>query len=252
MTADHPSIETVADYRAGLLPEHEQAAVSAHVVSCVDCTAASEAVDEVVSLLTATSSAPLPMPPDVAARLDGALRDAGHEQSGTVVPMGRSSAPSAQRRPRWALPLVAAAAAVVAVTAISFENLDPLGGGSQAEDASSADSVAEGALGEAGGARAEPGPEQQDHVAGDDKTSPLRDSLNPSNVAPFAEMVTRKGARVPAVPKSCAPVRVPERQIVAAARWNNARAIVLVDREHRRVSVFDCETASRQFYTGKY
>jgi regulator of extracellular matrix RemA (YlzA/DUF370 family) len=45
---------------------------------------------------------------------------------------------------------------------------------------------------------------------------------------------------------------VPEHQIVAAARWNNARAIVLVDRKHRRVSVFDCETAATQFYTGKY
>ena len=200
MTADHPSIETVADYRAGLLPEHEQAAVSAHVVSCVDCTAASEAVGEVVSLLTASSSAPLPMPPDVAARLDAALRNAGHEQSDTVVPIGRASTPSAPRRPRRALPLLAAAAAVVAVTAVAFENLDSLGGGSQAEDASSADSAAAGSPGEAGGARAESAPDQQDHASGDTKTSSVLDSLNPSTVAPFAERVTKRGARVPAVP----------------------------------------------------
>ena len=252
MTADHPSIDTVADYRAGLLPDHEQAAVSAHVASCVDCTAASEAIDEVLSLLTASSSAPVAMPPDVAARLDGALRDAGQERSGTVVPLDRSSASSAPRRPRRALPLLAAAAAVVAVAAVAFENLDPLGGGPQSEDASSAASVAEGALGEAGGARAEPDPEQQDHASANANDFSLPDSLNPSNVEPFAEMITRRGARVPAVPKNCAPIRVPERLVVAAARWNNARAIVLVDRKQQRVSVFDCETASRQLYTGRY
>jgi negative regulator of sigma E activity len=100
----------------------------AHVAGCAVCTADLESLRGVRDILR--SLPPVPMPADVAARIDAALR-AAREPAGDVIPLK----PISTGRPaRWRSFPYAAAAAVVAVLALgvgAVEGLSHMNGGSK-------------------------------------------------------------------------------------------------------------------------
>ncbi|MGH3496407.1 MAG: hypothetical protein ACRDP1_02945 [Nocardioidaceae bacterium] len=116
-TAAHPDLDTLADLAADApLDAQVRTAAQAHVGNCDACSARLAALADLPTVLANASVEP--MPASVAQALQVTLRHAVDERadgtrSGTVVPL-------ASRRRRWVPALVAAAAAVVAVGAISL------------------------------------------------------------------------------------------------------------------------------------
>lgn len=137
---DHPSRDTLADAAEGLLEPDAAAVVDAHTAGCADCRAELAAFSEVGTVL---AGVPAPtMPPEVAARLGAALaaEQAAREVSPVLraVPGSGPDAPPVPRHPygtrrrlhpslnrfgedlrkvspgrRWAMPVLAAAAAAL-------------------------------------------------------------------------------------------------------------------------------------------
>ena len=159
---DHLNPDTLADYAEGLLPEGLAADVAHHLAECTDCRTTQEALVEVSTLLTAYAD-PGPMPPDVADRLDAALRSAAAEDAApagpdepaaaaTVVPLG-GRRPGAPRTP-WSSKVLQIAAVLVLLAAVTAVGVSALGGGNtgstsagSAAKGTARDSSAEGAVG---------------------------------------------------------------------------------------------------------
>lgn len=266
MTANHPTIDTVADYRAGLLPASAQASVGAHLDGCAECAAASDAVAEVSRLLADSAADAVPMPADVVSMIDRALLAAPRERTSEVVPLNRPSTAAAGPAPRRSWPLLAAvaAAAAVVVGGAAIANSDLFD--STAESSAASDTSVERATApsDAAGGQAE-GPgggaldggaagDQQDHLNGKHQAAaPSRlQSLLPSNLSAYATGITRSSGQVTPVRKTCAPVRVPEGDVVSGVRWRGAPAILLVDTAKRVAEVYDCGTASKVLFRTDY
>lgn len=98
-----PDIDVLADLSANLLSPAEERSVRAHVDGCPDCTRVLQALDQVGSQLRWLP--PIPMPVDVAARIDAALA-----QERNVISLTRHRD---RRRGRQQLLGVAAAGLVV-------------------------------------------------------------------------------------------------------------------------------------------
>jgi len=282
VTADHPSIETIADHLAALLPPEQQASVAAHLSDCADCTAAAEAVDDVSRLLAQTGAETVPMPAGVAAELDEALRSAGeqraaHEavgQGATVVPLGRCAPAETPRRSRRSWPLlVAAAAAVVAVGTVVISDLDLSPGGSAdssvARDALTNPASAGGASAggaSAGGASADPAQgagapasAAESELNSDNETDssaaparPRLTRLSPASLPRYAAGLTRASTQDVPVSRRCAPAPAPAGDVISTVRWKGAPATVVVDAEARQAAVLDCETASTVLFRTGY
>lgn len=261
MTADHPTIETIADYRAGLLQPQHHALVSAHLSGCADCTAASNAVEEVSTLLAEASTDPVPMPEAVAARLDAVLRQAGADRADThgadtVVPLERRATAAAlqpTRRRAWPL-LAAAAAALIVVGTVVIDDLDLSPGGSAessvAGKAAAEDAASDGDAGAtAGGGSAESdGPKKA--APGQHRLQPL----SPRRLPGYAENLSRSQAPESAslVADRCSKVSVPAGDVASVARWEGSPAVIVVDPEARTATVFDCATGSVVLFRTKY
>lgn len=269
MTADHPTVETIADYRAGLLRPPHQDSVLAHLSGCADCTAADQAVAEASAILADASADVVPMPADVATRLDEALRQAGAEradaaQGATVVPLDRrapSEASQRSRRRTWPL-LAAAAVAVVAVGTVVIDDLDLSPGGSAdssvAADAP-ADDVADDAPGDPapGAGVPESAAESELNSANetDNSAAPSRSRLtrlSAASLPKYAEGLTLASPAQYQVADRCAPAPAPPSDVVATVRWRGAPATLVVDRVARQATVLDCETASTVLFRTGY
>lgn len=107
MTEDeHPHLEAVADYSAGLLDGEQADAVGSHVAACHHCQARADELADVSRILAA---APTPqLPPGVAARIDEALAGASAGVRRDTV--GVSPSPHRKFRSLW---LSSAAACLV-------------------------------------------------------------------------------------------------------------------------------------------
>lgn len=145
---DHPSRDTLADAAEGLLDPEATAVVDAHVAGCPDCRQQAAAFSEVRRVL---ASAPPPvMPPGVVRRLAGlvAAEQSAREVSPLLpsVPGSGPDAPPVPRHPygtarrlhpslgrfgqdgrdavsparRWAVPVLAAAAAALVLGFVAY------------------------------------------------------------------------------------------------------------------------------------
>jgi hypothetical protein len=125
---DHVPVEDLAAYAAGDLDATASVAVEAHVLLCPDCRADVEAVTAATGALRSLD--PVPMPADVAARVDAALAAEARPApatapSATVLPMKRRRGPS--------LAGIAAVAAGVALIGGIAVPLVTHGGGDKAD-----------------------------------------------------------------------------------------------------------------------
>jgi negative regulator of sigma E activity len=116
----HPDLETLAELAdpdsaaSAALADPEAAAVLEHVAGCETCTADLEALRHVRATLRALP--PVPMPPDVAERIDAALR-AASTPTGNIVPLQKRSRAGSQ--PWWRTMPYGAAASVVVILALA-------------------------------------------------------------------------------------------------------------------------------------
>jgi hypothetical protein len=119
MTGGHLTPVVLAEYDEGLLPERRAADVAAHLAHCATCTETHRQLDEVSHRLAA-EPATLPVPPDVAARLDAALAEQRTIPAGAEVgPLRRRTRSIVARRP-WRARMPAVLAAAASVGAIAF------------------------------------------------------------------------------------------------------------------------------------
>jgi hypothetical protein len=134
---DHVPVEDLAAYAAGDLDATASVAVEVHVLLCPDCRADVEAVTAATGALRSLD--PVPMPADVAARVDATLAAEASPApaaaaSATVLPMKRRRGPS--------LAGIAAVAAGVALIGGIAVPLVTHGGGDKA-NSTAADSARE-------------------------------------------------------------------------------------------------------------
>jgi anti-sigma factor RsiW len=117
MTAQHLSIDELADAAEGLLDPDRAAFAESHIAGCADCRAQSEALHEISGMLR--TEPPLSMPEAVARRLndvvaaESALRMDVWKPRPTLGKFGEDL-----KKPptlRWALPALAAAAVAAVV-----------------------------------------------------------------------------------------------------------------------------------------
>jgi hypothetical protein len=124
----HVSAETMARYRQGDLNKRRSSHISTHLAGCDRCSALSQDLGEVTTLLA--SSHPPPMPDDLTARITGAIaaESASRAAAPTAVQAPAARHHRSPRRPRLpriaprvALGGLAAAAAVILVAGGIYE-----------------------------------------------------------------------------------------------------------------------------------
>jgi hypothetical protein len=152
MSGGHLGAVVLAEYDEGLLPDRLAADVAEHLAHCSTCTETHRQLAEVSRRLAAEPAA-LPMPADVASRLDDVLasekQEPARRRTGTITPV----------RPWHArMPAVLAAAATVA--AVAFAGY-VVGTGSGGDDSAgeSQTTVAEGGTDRSSGDAAQPVPD---------------------------------------------------------------------------------------------
>jgi hypothetical protein len=135
MTGGHLGAVVLAEYDEGLLPDRLAADVAEHLAHCSTCTETHRRLAEVSRRLTA-EPATLPMPADVASRLDDALASEKPEparpRTATVTPV-----------PSWRVRMPTVLAAAAAVAAVAFAGYVVGTGGDDGADESRT-TVAEG------------------------------------------------------------------------------------------------------------
>src|SRR5271170_1819265 len=124
----HVSAETMAKYRQGDLNQRRTSHISTHLAGCDRCSALSQDLGGVTTLLA--SAKPPPMPDDLTARITGAIaaesaRRAAAPGAAEVPAAAHHRAPTRPRLPRitpkLALSGLAAAAALVIVAGGLYE-----------------------------------------------------------------------------------------------------------------------------------
>ena len=127
MNTPHPDLETLAELAdaetattavtaAPAELDHDNAAVLEHVAGCEACTADLEALRHVRATLRALP--PVPMPADVAQRLDAALRSANIAAPNVTALQKRSKQRGTTHEPWWRTMPYGAAASVVVIIAL--------------------------------------------------------------------------------------------------------------------------------------
>lgn len=133
MNSEHPDLETLAgiadaDDPAALSPpasaSPDGSAVLDHVAGCAACTADIAAIRDVRETLR--SLPPVPMPPEVATRLEAALL-AAREPVTNITPFTSRAATKTARAARWRTIPLSAAAAVVVLAALVVGGVVGLG-----------------------------------------------------------------------------------------------------------------------------
>lgn len=274
---EHPHADVLADHHARLLAGAEQAAVQRHLAGCPGCQRVVAELDEVSRLLAAEGHRPVTMPASVAARLDGALAEESAQRSDrgaveggehrsvavTSLASRRTSGEPFGRRRVW--PALAAAAAVVVVSAVGFQVMQGQGQGadSAASGGGAQDSVQEG------GAAAAPESDDSSPESGVPSTptdalkaAPEFRSTSRSSVAELTALAralargnTEMAVRARGV---CATPLDDSGNFASAAvpvsliRWQGRPAILQVDVAGHRLVVLDCETARQRLFSTTY
>ncbi len=257
----HPSAEALSDRRSDLLDPHVSRRIDDHVAQCDRCRAQLNALDAAVALLREVGRGRVPMPPDVASRIDTALAAEVRPRT-AVVPMrrgghrdGAASAPtpaSADRHRRRGLILVAAG--TVAVLAIGGVTADRLltGGRTESPTAGRDTSVT----------RDRPGAAKSGDLPTKTPRSPSRgatadaltiDRANFQSIAPIA-ITTGAGASRSSLRCFDAAVRGfnAHSWLSASIDWRGVRAWLLYDAAHSRGVVVDCATGPRIMYQHQF
>ena len=262
---EHPHVDVLADHHDGLLAGDEQEAVQHHLAGCAGCRHLVAQLDEVSRLLAVEGQRPVTMPGSVAARLEGVLAEEAAKSAGSSAQRGdehRSAAvasltsrraPGARSGHRRVWPVLAAAAAVVVVSAVGIQVMQRHGGeglSAGAQNDSVDESVQEGAAAAPEGDS--PASANGDFIA---KAPAFRKSQRAS-VAALARNLAqgnsealdaRSVCSTPALEASAA-----QAGPVSLIRWQGSPALLQVNVAQHRLVVLDCKTASRELFATAY
>lgn len=246
----HPPLDTIADYVAELLPVAEADAVAEHLSGCPRCAADGAAVRQVPAILSGAGHTPLPMPESVKRAVDDALRSESEARASSLVRLAdRRTPPAPAHRSRSRVPLLAAAAAVIAVAGIAgvVRSID------LSPEANSASSSVKQPRSTVGGAQA-----AQPSAASTGAFSTSPRSLSPQNLSSYAAGLSRTQ---PGLDHSstdnlraagCTAPHTQPTDLVTVANWRGGPAVVVVSPTTRRVSVLDCASAVTVLYSTSY
>lgn len=249
MTTDHPSLDAIADYCGGALADTQAAdALGAHLSQCEGCAAAAATIDDVSVDLAAAAADPVTMPLSVRKRIDDALvRERAGVSAVSLQDRRLTPSPAPRSGTKWRLLAAAAVAVAVAGYAGVTSGLGNSGSDKQASSAAS-DRVANAAAG------GRPATEGSAPASGAISAAPAPRALTPKTLPRYASRVVegtandglgeaQLGARCPA---ASTPMKG---QVVRTDRWRGSRALVVVRPTVRRVTVFDCRSASVLYST---
>jgi hypothetical protein len=257
----HPSADALSDRRSDLLDPDVSRRIDDHVARCDRCRAQLDALDAAVGRLRDVGRDLVPMPPDVASRIETALA-AEVRQRAAVVPMRRSDQPdraadesgpaAADRHRRRSLILVAAG--TVAVLAIGGVTADRFltGGRTGTPTAGSDSSVTRNRPGAAkSGQLPTKTPRSLSGGAANDALA--IDRANFESIAPIA-ITTGAGAGRSSLRCFGAAVRGYNAHswLSASVDWRGVRAWLLYDPAHSRGVVVDCATGPRIMYQHQF
>ncbi|MBA2697474.1 MAG: hypothetical protein H0U61_01725 [Nocardioidaceae bacterium] len=266
---DHPPVDRLADHHEGLLAGDAQATVQSHLAGCSDCQRLLAQLDDVPQLLADEGSRPVTMPSSVAARLEGALAEEAAKRTDRSAHQGDDQpraavssltsrrAPGARSAHRRVWPVLAAAAAVVVVSAVGIEVMQ--GQGQSADTAASGGGGADDTLQEGGDAAApEKGDAPTEGTLGS-KTPSFR-GTGPASVAALTALARDLAQGNPRPALSVGDVCVTKSAEDFAAdtgpvsliRWQGRAAILEVDVARHRLVVLDCLTPGRRLFTTTY
>src|SRR4051812_48996977 len=114
------SVDLLADLHAGVLDAETEAVLRPRVEADPEARAVLEALD--ATLADLSSLPPIPMPRDVAARIDAALAAEAHGVPAPVVSLNEARQRSKYKRVGWGASVLVAAAAAVGVIAVVIPN----------------------------------------------------------------------------------------------------------------------------------
>jgi hypothetical protein len=250
----HPSAEALSDRRSDLLDADVSRRIDDHVARCEHCRAQLDALDAAVGRLREVGRDRVPMPPDVASRIETALA-AEVRQRARVVPMrrGGNEPAAADRHRRRSLILVAAG--TVAVLAIGGVTADRLltGGGAGSPTAGSDSSVTRSTRPGAAKGRDLPSTTPRSVNGGAAGGALAIDRANFESIAPLA-ITTGAGAGRSSLRCFDAAVRGYNAHswLSASIDWRGVRAWLLYDPAHSRGVVVDCATGPRIMYQHQF
>jgi Putative zinc-finger len=247
---DHLSRDVIGDYTAGVLSTTEQQAVERHLSTCPHCSALAADAEDVQAALSDLASSPPPMPELVWRQLEARLRS--EAQSATGVAADRPGRTWRPHRPARRLLSAAAAVLVAAGVGVALERgLQSAGTNSPAASTASGMSARGGGRQTSNGAASSRSPQA--------KAGSLPTALAPDNVTTYARRLAAAREKSPGAsgPPSgtgttCATPRVSPSALVEVVQWRDAPAVLVVRTAHRQIRVFDCRTAARVLYAGRY
>jgi len=256
----HLSTEQIADLLVGVLPASDALAANAHLLECAECAGRRQELEDLTAMLEAVGAEPVPIPVDVADRLDAALTTASAERAAGVKRLEPVGSSGTARPLRW---LMGAAAAVVLV-GVGVVGLRALPG----HDANTADSATGGSVpaehggsdtmqfdgSDSAGGKADPG-SQPSGGGGDPRASAVPGQLPMLSAravrSAAASLAVRPADAVSPTAVGCA-LPVAHASVTSAVRFDDERAVLAIMRATRTATVFDCETGTRALFTTGY
>lgn len=263
---EHPHVNVLAAHHEALLAGDEQKAVQHHLAACADCQRVVAQLDEVSRLLTAEGRRPVTMPSAVAARLEGALTEEAanryardtppydEHRSAAVTSLTSRRASGARSAHGRVWPVLAAAAAVVVVSAVGIQVMR----GDEGADvnADSAVSRDHGGQAEPDGAAAPNGDASASTQGDVAATAPAFSKSQRASVSALARNLAKGSSEVLDATGVCAAPPVESASAgagpVSLIRWQGSPALLQVNVAQHRLVVLDCKTASRQLFATTY
>ncbi|HEX6340389.1 hypothetical protein [Umezawaea sp.] len=217
------SVDLLADLHAGVLDAETEALLRPRVEADPEARAVLEALD--ATLADLSSLPPIPMPRDVAARIDAALAAEAHGRPAPVVSLN-SARQRKYKRAGWGAGVLVAAAAAVGVVAVAIPSM------SNNTDGAMSSFPQPSASREVPGAEAKP----DLAVRGENFGPVIGDVLKAQNYGPLDNQDTLdgclKGGNIPASkPLGVSPIQLDDRPavmaILTAGRPGAFRIVVL-------------------------
>lgn len=243
----HPAPEQIADLQEGNLPAHDVIDVTAHVATCTECGALRDALLDVTAFLGEEGATDWQLPPEVAARLDGALSRASSDRADGVRHLGDERRSSTRQPLRW----LAGAAAAVVIAGAGVTGWQALSNQHTSSTATSGDQENSGpdrpAIGQfAGGAAGAGVPSGIRTAAGVAREARrlAEGTRPPDGTAPLSTTATPRSG-----PQCATPTTGSRSHTVM---FRGRFTVLSIDPATRMATIYDCATASRALFTTSY
>jgi hypothetical protein len=256
----HPPPDLLSQHRDGLLAPDLAGRIDAHVADCGRCRTELAALDATSRRLRDLGRQRVPMPPDVAARVEAAIAAEARQRPAAVGrrpaddaaggPIGADRG-SIRHRRRARVMVAAATIGVLGIGALAADLAFDRGGGTRAPVAGSASRTTTGST--AAGRR---GIGAKTHALGGGPAVADALAIDQGNFETVAPLAITTGARAGRSPAGCFHAAVADYDartwLAATVEWHGERAWLLFDPMHARGVVVDCSAHPRSMYRHRF